>query len=137
MTTEMNKGIVTRFNKEFIEGGNMSVLHEILAQDFINHTAPPGISKGPDGVAYFFNSMLKPAFPDLTVEIYDMLAEGDKVATRKAFHATHRGDFFGVPATNKKVTIDVMDIVYLREGKIIVHWGLVDIQSVMMQITGQ
>ncbi|MBD0367052.1 MAG: ester cyclase, partial [Flavisolibacter sp.] len=116
MTTDQNKELVIRFNKEFIEGGNMNTLNELLAPDFINHTAPPGVSKGPDGVAYFFNNILKAAFPDLTVEILDQIAEGNKVATRKCFHATHKGDFFGVPASIKKVTIDVMDIIYLRDG---------------------
>ncbi|MBD0298445.1 MAG: ester cyclase [Bacteroidota bacterium] len=136
MTTDQNKELVIRFNKEFIEGGNMNTLNELLAPDFINHTAPPGVSKGPDGVAYFFNNILKAAFPDLTVEILDQIAEGNKVATRKCFHATHKGDFFGVPASNKKVTIDVMDIIYLRDGKAVEHWANVDMQSLMMQITG-
>ncbi len=136
MTTDQNKELVIRFNKEFIEGGNMNTLNELLAPDFINHTAPPGVSKGPDGVAYFFNNILKAAFPDLTVEIQDQIAEGNKVATRKCFHATHKGDFFGVPASNKKVTIDVMDIIYLRDGKAVEHWANVDMQSLMMQITG-
>jgi steroid delta-isomerase-like uncharacterized protein len=137
MTPEQNKALVTRFNKEFIEGGNMNSLNEILAPDFINHTAPPGVPTGPDGVAYFFNNILKVAFPDLTVEIYDQVAEDNKVTTRKAFHATHQGDFFGIPGSGKKVKIDVMDFIYLRDGKFIAHWGLVDIHSVMFQITGQ
>ena len=136
MTTDQNKELVIRFNKEFIEGGNMNTLNELLAPDFINHTAPQGVSKGPDGVAYFFNNIWKAAFPDLTVEIQDQIAEGNKVATRKCFHATHKGDFFGVPASNKKVTIDVMDIIYLRDGKAVEHWANVDMQSLMMQITG-
>ena len=97
-----NKAIVRRFNKEFIEGGNMDSFNELISPDFINRTAPPGAPIGPEGVIYFFNHLLKPSFSDFTVEIYDQVAEGDKVTTRKAFHATHTADFFGVPASGKK-----------------------------------
>ena len=135
MTTEQNKTLVHRVNKEFIEGGNMNTFNEIFAEDFVNHTAPPGSPKNRDGVVYFFNHLLKPAFPDLKVEIHDMVAEGDKVTTRKSFHATHMGEFFGVPATNKDVLMEVIDIIQLREGKYIGHWGILDLHSLMTQLT--
>ena len=134
MTTEQNKAIVTRINKEFIEGGNVNTVYEIFAPDFINQTAPPGTPQGPEAIIYFFNHFLKPAFPDLKVVIHDQVAEGDKVTTRKSFHATHKGEFFGVPATNKKVVMDVIDIIRLRDGKFVEHWGLLDVQSIMQQI---
>lgn len=135
MTTEQNKVTVNRINKEFIEGGNMDTFNEIFDPGFINHTAPPGTPKGPEGVIYFFNHLLKPAFPDLKVEIHDQVAEGNKVTTRKSFHATHKSEFFGVPATGKKVIMDVIDIIELREGKFTDHWGILDMQGVMEQIS--
>ncbi len=135
MSTEQNKTIVRRFNKEFIEGGNMDSFNEIFADDFINHTAPSGSPKNRDGVIYFFNHLLKPAFPDLKVQIHDMLAEGDKVTTRKSFHATHRGEFFGILPTGKSVVMEVIDIIELRNGKYIGHWGIFDLHGLMTQLT--
>jgi predicted ester cyclase len=135
MTTEQNKATVRRVNKEFIEGGNLDTVYEIFAQDFINHTAPPGSPQGPEAVIYFFNQLLKPAFPDLKVEIHDMVADGDKVTTRKSFYATHKGEFFGVAPTHKNVVMDVIDIVELRNGKYVGHWGILDMHSLMTQIT--
>jgi steroid delta-isomerase-like uncharacterized protein len=134
MTTQFNKEQVRRMNKEFIEGGNMDSLNEIIADDFVNYTAPPGAPKNRDGVVYFFNHFLRPSFPDLTVEIHDMTAEDDKVTTRKSFHATHKGDFLGMPATNKRVVMDVIDIIQLRDGKFISHWGILDMQGLMAQL---
>ena len=58
MTPEQNKAIVKRVNKEFIEGGNMTTFNELFAPDFINHTAPEGSPKGPEGVVYFFNHLV-------------------------------------------------------------------------------
>ena len=135
MTPEQNKAIVTRINKEFIEGGNKNTVYEIFSPDFVNHTAPPGSPQGPEAIIYFFDHLLKPSFPDLKVVIHDQVAEGDKVTTRKSFHATHKGEFFGVPASNKKVVMDVIDIIRLRDGKFAEHWGALDMQNVMMQIT--
>jgi steroid delta-isomerase-like uncharacterized protein len=136
MTTEQNKAIVQRVNMEFIEGGNMDTFNELFAPDFINHTAPAGTPTGPDGVVYFFNHLLKPSFPDLKVVIHDQVAEADKVTTRKSFHATHKAEFFGVPATNKAVVMEVIDIITLRDGKFVEHWGILDMQGLMVQITG-
>lgn len=53
MTTDQNKSIVTRFNKEVIAGKSVDSLLEILAEDFINHSAPPGVSPRPDGMIAF------------------------------------------------------------------------------------
>ena len=130
-----NKQIVRRFNKEFIEGGNMDSFNEIIAPEFFNHTAPPGSPTGPEGIRYFFNHLLKPAFSDFTVEIFDQVAETDKVSTRKAFHATHTADFFGVPASGKKVVMPVIDIIRLNEGKFVEHWGILDMHGLIAQIT--
>ncbi len=80
--------------------------------------------------------MLRCAFPDLNVEIYDQVAEGDKVTTRKAFHGTHQSEFMGIPVTGKKVVISVIDILSLRDGQFIEHWGIVDMPTVIAQIKG-
>lgn len=134
MTTEQNKATVFRVNKEFIEGGNMDTFLEIFSEEFINHSSPAGSPSNRDGVIYFFNHLLKPAFPDLRVEIHEMIAEGDKVVTRKSFHAMHRGDFLGLAPTGKEVTMDVMDIIELRDGKYIGHWGILDLHNVFSQL---
>lgn len=137
MTAEQNKAIVTRVNKEYIEGGNVNTVYEIFAPEFVNQTAPPGSPQGPEAIIYFFDQILRPAFPDLKVVIHDQIAEGDRVTTRKSFHATHQGDFFGVPATHKKVVMEVIDIIRLQDGKYIEHWGILDTQGLMAQISGQ
>ena len=133
-TAEQNKTIVIRFNKEFIEKGDTNVFNEIIAAGFINQTAPPGVPKGPEGVLYFFNNFLRPAFPDMQVEIQRQVAESDLVTTHKVFHVTHTGDFMGIPATGKKVDIEVMDIICLQNGKFIEHWNVLDWQHVITQL---
>jgi predicted ester cyclase len=134
-TTGQNKQIVIRFNKEYIEQGNSKSFEELVAKDVVNHSAPPGTSKGADGMIHFLQNVLRTGFPDLTVEILDQVAEGDLVTTRKAIHATHSGDFMGMQATGKKVIINVIDIIRLRQGKYVEHWGMSNIPDVMAQLS--
>jgi predicted ester cyclase len=133
-TTTQNKAIVGRFNKEVIEQGNMETFHELVASDLFNHAAPAGMPTGPDGMIYFLRDVLKAGFPDLQVTILEQIAEKDLVTSRKQFHATHTKNFMGIPASNKKVVIDVIEIVRLRDGKYVEHWGISNLADVVTAI---
>lgn len=133
-TTEKNKETVKRFNKEVIELGNLNSFNEIMGIGFVNRTAAPTLSDGADGMWHMLNNILRPAFPDLVVEIYDQLAEGDKVTTRKAIMGTHTGTLMGIPPTNRKIRIDVIDIVRVQDGKYMEHWGLNTLQTLMAEL---
>ena len=134
-TIEQNKTAVLRFNKEFIEQGNLNSFNELVAHDVVNHSAPVGTPQGPDSMLYFLQNVLRKGFPDMKVEIFDQIAEGDRVTTRKAIHATHLGEFMGIPASNKKVTINVIDIIRLRDGKYVEHWGMSNLADIITQIS--
>ena len=132
---QQNKDIVTRFNKEFVVGGNMDAFNELIADGCINHVAPPGTINGKESMRYFLSEILRPAFPDIQVEIFDQVAEGDKVVSRKTFYATHLGNFMGVAPTGKKVEINVIDIIRLKDGKYVDHWGMSNIESVVAALS--
>jgi predicted ester cyclase len=129
-TTEKNKQAVTRFNHEFVIAGRMEVFNELVAEHFIDHSAPPGTSNGPDGLLHFVLHILKKGFPDLRVDILDQVAEGDKVMTRKVFTGTHTEELMGIPPTNQEVAIKVIDIITLRDGQYTEHW----VESNFMEI---
>ncbi|MBX7057516.1 MAG: ester cyclase [Leptospirales bacterium] len=131
---EQNKNLVRRFNLEVIEEGRVESFQTLVADDFINQTAPPGAARGAESLLHFFTEILRPAFPDLRVEIHDQVAEGDRVVTRKSIHGTHLGPFMGIPASGKKTTIEVIDIVRVRDGKYVEHWGANNLQSVIAML---
>ena len=135
--SEENKAIIRRYNHEGIAQGNLDTLHELLAPDFINRSAPEGTDAGPGGMCSFFLHILRPALSNLEVEIYDQVAEGDKVTTRKALKGTHTGELLGLAPTNKPVLISVIDIYRLREGQLIEHWGLTTLSDVMAQLAAK
>ncbi len=118
MTVEKNKAIVIRFNKDFLEGGSIEALKEIVADDFINHTAAGAVPNNVEGLKQFVN-MFHKGFSNIHIDIHEQVGENDIVATRKTIHAKHTGDIMGHPPTGKEVAFNVMDFVRLRAGKYI------------------
>lgn len=133
MTISENKAVVTRFTKEFLEQGNVEVLKEIVADDFINHTAAGTMPNNVEGLKQFI-AMLHKGFSDLHVHIHEQVAENDLVATRKTIHAKHTGEIMGRQATGKEIVLNVMDFVRLSNGKYIEHWGQNNIMQVIQQL---
>ena len=134
-TTEQNKSIVRRFNKEVIEQGNPDSFAALMDEQFINHSAPAGMDNGPKGMQYFFESILRPALPDVQVTIYEQVAEGDLVTTRKIISGTQTGVLLGIAPTGREISIDVIDIVRVKDGKYKDHWGITTLPSVMASLT--
>ena len=84
--------------------------------------------------AYF--AAFRRAVPDLHAPVHDMLADGDKVVTRKTFHGTHTGEFMGLPPTGNAISGDVIDIVRVRDGRFVEHWNVLDTLALMRQMRG-
>ncbi|MBI1228461.1 MAG: ester cyclase [Bacteroidetes bacterium] len=133
MNITENKQVVLRFNKEFLEAGNAEVLKEIVAADFTNHTAAANFPKDISGLVQFV-AMLHQGFSDLKIHIHEQVGEGDIVASRKTIEATHTGEIMGHAATGKRVVINVMDFVRLKDGKYVDHWGRNDIMQVIQSL---
>lgn len=131
--SQQAKDAIIRFNREVIEQGN-SDIHTYFDPDFINHSAPPGSDKGAAGVLFVFNELLRPAIADLTVEIVQQTAENDLVSTFKRFTGTHRAELFGVPASHNTIEIEVMDLVRIKDGRYLEHWGLTNLSDVLRSL---
>ena len=78
--SEQNKKIARQVFEEVQSKGNLALVDQIVADDFVGHT-PPNDIHGPEG-ARQFGLMLRGAFPNLKVTVEDQIAEGDRVATR-------------------------------------------------------
>lgn len=134
-STERNKAVVRRFNKEVIEGQQTQLMEELFQADFINHTVRPGFSPGPDGMLAFLQ-ILWNAFSELRVDIQEQVAEGDLVTSRKTISGRHTGPFMNLAASQKMVEIRIMDMVRLKEGKYAEHWSVIDMQGLIARING-
>jgi predicted SnoaL-like aldol condensation-catalyzing enzyme len=130
---EANKAVVRRFNREVIEAQNRESFQALLAPDFVNRTARPGVDPGPAGMRVVFDA-LHAGLSDLKVTIHRQVAEGDLVTTHKTISGQHTGPLFGVPATQQAVAIDVMDMVRVRDGRYVEHWGVNTISALLAQL---
>ena len=130
---ERNKAVVRRFVEEVQNMKDPAVYDELNDPQFVNLSAPPGMPSDREGGKIYLWSLFS-AFPDSQWTIDDMIAEGDRVVTKKTFTGTHSGDFAGIPATGRRVTLQYVDILRLRDGKIIEHWLAMDQLSFMQQL---
>jgi len=133
--SETNKALVLRLIDEAQSNGRLEVVDELLADDFVDHTPLPGVPPTRDGVKMLFG-YLRSAFPDLQVHVQEQIAEGEKVATRKVFEGTHRGEFLGVPPTERIISFEVIDILTFRGGKIAEHRVILDQAALQRQLVG-
>jgi steroid delta-isomerase-like uncharacterized protein len=133
MSAQKNKAIVRRFVDEVQIGGNIDAIAELCSPEFVNHSAPPQVPSNREGVRQL-TAMFRQAFPDSYLTVEDMVADGDKVATRKTFHGTHQGEFMGIPPTGLQVSIGLIGIVRIADGKVVEHWSIEDTLGMMQQL---
>ena len=114
---ENNERTVRRVYENCLSGGQMELLDELVAPDYIG---PQG-DKGPAGFARAL-APLRTGFPDLRYRIMDIFGEGDRVAIRWTLTGTHQGPFQGFAATGKRIAGSGIGIFQLQDGKIVRGW---------------
>jgi steroid delta-isomerase-like uncharacterized protein len=117
-----------------INAGDIDGFAALLADDFVDREETPGFRPGRDGVTAEFRKY-RAAFPDMRVEPEDIFPSGDTVVVRYVCAGTHRGDFMGMPATGKFVTVGGIDIWRFGEdGRCHEHWGVFDLMSLAQRL---
>ena len=71
------------------------------------------------------------AFPDVTNELKDIVAKGDKIAFRSTMRGTHQGEFLDIAPTGRKVIFSQLDIIRIEDGKFVEQWGGPDVYDLM------
>jgi len=133
MSLQHNKSITRQFFEEAYNRGNLALLDQLLAPNYVDQKAPPGTPSGPQGIAGII-TMFRQAFPDLHFTIEDQIAEGDEVATRYTFRGTQQGALMGIPASGKSVAISGISIYRITDGKMDQAWVEYDMLGLLQQI---
>lgn len=134
MDAQAPKHVVQQFNAEVIQDGNRASFELLVAPGFVNRSAPPGAPNNSESLWNTFQNVLRPGLSNLRVAIHDQVAEGDKVTTRKTITGVHSGEFMGIAPTGRSVTIDVIDIVRVEDGRYVEHWGVNTLPAVLVQL---
>lgn len=127
-----NKTLVRRWFEEVWNQGRVEKIDELMAPDGIAYGLGPEM-RGPDQFKAF-HAAYRHAFPDVNIQIEDMVAEGDKVAYRWTATATHHGHLMGIAPTGRSSRFIGMGIVRVRDGKIAEGWNVFDQLGMFKQL---
>jgi steroid delta-isomerase-like uncharacterized protein len=128
-----NKLVLRRFFEEIFNQGNLAAADEIVSSDYVNHNAAPTETPGREGLKQFV-TYARAGFRDLHFIIDDQVAEGDKVVTRWTATGIHQGEFAGIAATGKPVTITAINIHRVADGQIQEGWLIWDALGLLQQL---
>ena len=133
MSTAENKALVRRFYEE-IDKGNIDVLDELVAEDYMDHNPPPfpDLAPGREGLKQAFRMFLKttPGYH----RIEEQIAEDDKVVTRMTSLGKHEGDLPGAPRTANDLKMTSITIHRIENGKLAEKWSDKDTLGFLQQI---
>ena len=119
---QANKAVVRRLVAEVLNGGRLEVIDELFAPEL----APQ---------ARRWIAPFRASFPDVHMEIVDLIAEGDKVVGRFTCSATHLGEWLGHAPTGRRFErVDEVTIFRLGDGRIADSWSLEDTLSRLRQL---
>ena len=118
---EANKAVVRRLVADVMNAGRLEVLDDIYA---------PALSAS----ARRWIEPFRAAFPDVHMEVVDLVAEDETVAARFTCAGTHLGEWRGRPATGRRFKVAEVYFFVLRDGRITSAWGLEDTHRRMQQL---
>ena len=130
----MDHATTMRSTYERINAGDIEGFGELLAESFVEHQGAPDLPPTKSGTLDFFRILLT-AFPDMHMDVDDLIAGHDKTVARVTARATHQGEFMGVPATGSSVELALIDIMRFDDaGLVCEHWGVADMLGLMQQL---
>jgi predicted ester cyclase len=122
MVIEANKTVVRRLVAEVLNGGHLEVIDELYAPELV-------------AAARRWIAPFRASFPDVYMEIVELIAEGDQVVGRFTCSATHLGEWLGQAPTGRRFErVDEVAIFRLRDGKIADAWSLEDTLGRLQQL---
>ena len=134
MSEEAHAALLRRWWEGLNAGTAAELIDEVYAPDYVLHDpSEPAPVQGREGVRAFIADITA-AFPEARVTLEDLVAAGDRVVQRATFHGTHRGEFQGIAATGKTVSVWVIVISRMADGQVAEEWQLVDTLGLLQQL---
>ena len=129
---ESNGQVMRRAFEEIMTRGNVAAINELFASDFTGHDT----SGGTFGREEFREGVLDmlSAFSDRQVKIADQVVAGDKVVSRWQATGVHAGEFNGIPATGRRVSLTGISIDRIAGGRIVESWEVTDDAGLLRQL---
>jgi len=127
-----NKRLVRRFFREFYDRRHLEIIDELFTPDYVHHRPDRGTMDFREFRRH--ELQMASAFPDMTREVVDQIAEGDKVVTSSVIRGTQTGDLPEIPATGRKIEVRSVVISRIRHGKLAEGYEIADLLGMYMQL---
>ena len=127
-----NEKIMQRFIEQVINNGDFPILDEIIHPNYVYHS-PDQVLRGPEALRDLL-AAYRTAFPDLHIEIEELVSTGDRVVISFTLFGTHEGDLMGIAATGRQVKVRGMILSHFENGKIVKEWELLDQLTLFQQL---
>ena len=123
--------VIQRLALEVFMGGDFSGWDDLIDDAFVDHDPMPGMAddkKGQREVA----EMVVSAFSNRKMGMHDLAETSDgRVVENWRMDGTHTGEAMGIPPSNKDISVRGMELWRVANGKVVEHWGVVDISDVL------
>ena len=126
------EALIRTFIDEAFNKGNLSILEKVIHTEY-QYLSPDSQLKGIGQLTNFIKAFRK-AFPDLNLQIDDLIVSNDRSCTAFTLRGTHEDDFMGVPATQKSVEVRGMVMSRFKDNKISEDWEILDNLSFFQQL---
>jgi steroid delta-isomerase-like uncharacterized protein len=130
-----NREILRRFYREVYVDWNMALVDAVVSPRFTSHDWPEDGPTGPRAFRQYY-SALRSAVPDAHYEVDDLIAEGDRVVVRWRLLGTHEGEFRGIPASGRAITLRGIAIYRVEDGELMERWVVSDLHGLLEEIVG-
>jgi predicted ester cyclase len=134
--SEKNKVVIRRFYDDVFPTGRMNLvaIDQYLADDFVGHDLPPSLN-GREGYKRFVGMFAASFSETAQITPHEVISKGDKIVVRWSSAGRHTGEFMGIAATGRRVTVKGIDIFHLADGKIVGLWQEIDLLGILQQIS--
>ncbi|MBI5029149.1 MAG: ester cyclase [Chloroflexi bacterium] len=133
MSADDNKALVRRYIQEVWDKKNSAACDEFLASNNQRHLSPNATPLNREGQKQRLAG-IRSAFPDISLTLEEIIAEGDRVAFRSTIRGTHQKIFLGIAPTGRQVTVSLLDIVRVENSRFVEHWGGPDFLDWLRQL---
>src|SRR3712207_3760659 len=131
MSANAAKDLVRRFYAEMFR--DLAAAEECIGPTYIDHNNEQA-GRGPDVLRAHVAALLR-TFPDFSMKIEDMIAEGTRVVTRVTGSGTHAGTWMRIKPTGSVVKVKGINIDRVVDGRIVEHWGEADTVGMLVQMS--
>ena len=127
-----NKKIIRRFIEEIVNTGDVSNIHELISEDYVEVHDGERYQMGIKGAIDHVVGVRK-VYPDMKLTIEKQISDGEWVSTSYSVTGTFKNEWFGMKPTGKPITYTGVNVDRIKDGKIVEHGGAANLLNPLFE----